>query len=225
MPVSNLNLQAPTIGVRVTNGLPEQSVASMTLVSAPFLPPAAMQGHVMPFFPHTLIGFGPFANLGCQILFIKTAVSVIYPDGHTILKGWREINGPHLWHFLLQATQSSLPATALFDKSEEPGPRKSTAIFLPAPPAIPIQCPPAAPTPPPPSTASTAPLHPSQGFSTVDDAGQACFVNYQYGAAQALALAAWSSTTPFNPRGLDLPSIGALVGFYHACLGIPVKQT
>jgi hypothetical protein len=31
--------------------------------------------------------------------------------------------------------------------------------------------------------------------------------------------------TPFNPQSLDLPSIGALVGFYHACLGFPVKQT
>jgi hypothetical protein len=31
--------------------------------------------------------------------------------------------------------------------------------------------------------------------------------------------------TPFDPRSLDLPSIGALVGFYHACLGFPVKQT
>ncbi len=59
----------------------------------------------------------------------------------------------------------------------------------------------------------------------MDDARQACFVSYQYGAAQALALAARFSTIPFNPRSLDLPSIGALVGFYHACLGFPVKQT
>ncbi len=46
-----------------------------------------------------------------------------------------------------------------------------------------------------------------------------------YGAAQALALAAQSTKTPFDPRSLDLPSIGALVGFYHACLGFPAKQT
>jgi hypothetical protein len=59
----------------------------------------------------------------------------------------------------------------------------------------------------------------------VDNAGQACIVSYQYGAAQALTLTAWSFTTPFDPRSLDLPSIGALVGFYHACLGFPVKQT
>jgi hypothetical protein len=46
-----------------------------------------------------------------------------------------------------------------------------------------------------------------------------------YGAAQALSLAAQSTKTPFNPQSLDLPSIGALVGFYHACLGFPAKQT
>jgi hypothetical protein len=50
-------------------------------------------------------------------------------------------------------------------------------------------------------------------------------VYYLYGAAQAVALAARAAGTPFDPRSLDLPSIGALVGFYHACLGFPVKQT
>jgi hypothetical protein len=50
-------------------------------------------------------------------------------------------------------------------------------------------------------------------------------VYYLYGAAQAVALAACAAGTPFYPCSLDLPSIGALVGFYHACLGFPVKQT
>jgi hypothetical protein len=50
-------------------------------------------------------------------------------------------------------------------------------------------------------------------------------VYYLYGAAQAVALAARTSSTSFDPCSLDLPSIGALVGFYHACLGFPVKQT
>jgi hypothetical protein len=40
-----------------------------------------------------------------------------------------------------------------------------------------------------------------------------------------LALAARSTTTTFDPCSLDLPSLGAIVGFYHACLGFPVKQT
>jgi hypothetical protein len=80
-PVANLNPRAPTIGVRVMNGCPERSVASATLASAPLLPPAAMQGHVMPSFPHTLIGLGPFADLGCQNVFTKTVVSIIHPGG------------------------------------------------------------------------------------------------------------------------------------------------
>jgi len=50
-------------------------------------------------------------------------------------------------------------------------------------------------------------------------------VYYIYGVAQAVALAARVAGTPFDPRSLDLPSIGSLVGFYHACLGFPVKQT
>jgi hypothetical protein len=86
--MASLNPKAPSDGVRVANGLPERSIASATLASVPSLPPAVMQGHVMPSFPHTLIGLGPFANLGCQIVFTKTAVSVIHPDGHIILEGW-----------------------------------------------------------------------------------------------------------------------------------------
>jgi hypothetical protein len=182
-PVSNFNPRAPAIGVRVANGLPEQSVASAILASAPSLPPAAMQGHVMLSFPHTLIGLGPFANLlGCQIVFTKTAVFIIHPDGHIILEGWTEVDGPCLWLFPLQPTQSSLPPTALFAKYEELGPRRSAANFLLAPPVIPFQYPPVTPMPPlrrPPPTALTTPLHPSQGFSAVDDDGQACFFSYQ----------------------------------------------
>jgi len=54
-PVTNYNPQAPTVGVRVANGRPERLVASATLASASSLPQAAMSGHVMPSFPHTLI--------------------------------------------------------------------------------------------------------------------------------------------------------------------------
>jgi hypothetical protein len=187
-----------------------------------------MQGHVMPSFPYTLIGVGPFANLGCQIVFTKTAMSIIHPGRHTILGGWREVNGPRMWRILLQPTQSSLPVTALVAKYKEPGPNRSAANFLPAPPVIPIQCPPITPMPPPcrpPPMAMTTPLYPSQGFSTGDNDGQACFVSCQYRATQALALAARFSTTPFNPCSLNLNSVGALVGFYQACLSFPVKQT
>ena len=86
-PVTNYNPQAPTVGVCVANGHPECSVASTTLASAPSLPQAAMSGHVMPSFPHTLIGLGSFTDQGCNIVFTKTTVTVYHPNGHPILSG------------------------------------------------------------------------------------------------------------------------------------------
>jgi len=68
-------------------------------------------------------------------------------------------------------------------------------------------------------------LHPSHGILATSTSGAACSVYNIYGAAQAVALASRAAGTPFDPRSLDLPSIGALVGFYHACLGFSVKQT
>ncbi len=138
-PVTDLNPKAPTVGVSVANGRPERSVTSATLASAPSLPPAAMQGHVMPSFPHTLIGLGPFADLGCRIIFTKTKVCVIHPDGHTILQGWWEQDGPRLWRFPLNATNTSLLVPALCENYEEPGPRGSAADFFLPPPSKPIE--------------------------------------------------------------------------------------
>jgi hypothetical protein len=63
----------------------------------------------MPSFPHTLISLGPFAYQGCKIVSDKTSVIVYHPDSHPILNGWRDIDGPQLWQFLL-TTSSSLPA-------------------------------------------------------------------------------------------------------------------
>ena len=224
-PVANLDHQAPTVGVRVANGLPARSVASATLASAPSLPPSAMTGHVMPSFPHTLIGLGPFADLGCTIVFTKTAVSVIHQDGHSILEGWRELDGPRLWRFPLAPTKPSVSEPASFETYEEPGPGGSAADFFTPPPSTPIERP-TEPSMPPPGPPLAAPLlHPSQSILAIDTAGQACSVTYMYGVAQALAVASSSSKTPFDPRSLDLPSIPALVRFYHACLGFPVKQS
>jgi hypothetical protein len=75
---------------------------------------------------------------------------------------------------------------------------------------------------PPAMSAATHP-HPRQGILANSTSGVACLVYYLYGAAQALA--AHAVGTPFDPCSLNLPIIGALVGFYHACLGFPVKQT
>jgi hypothetical protein len=68
-------------------------------------------------------------------------------------------------------------------------------------------------------------LHPSQGFRDTIATGEDIQVKFLQGTTQSMAMAAHTSSTPYNPQMLYLPSIGALVSFYHACLGFSVKQT
>ncbi len=63
-PVVNYNPRALTVSITIANGYPEHSIASATLASIFALPPPTMSGHVMPSFPHTLIGLRLFANQG-----------------------------------------------------------------------------------------------------------------------------------------------------------------
>jgi hypothetical protein len=67
--------------------------------------------------------------------------------------------------------------------------------------------------------------HPSQGIQATSTAREDISVVFLYKATHSMAMTAQSSSTPYNPQTLDLPSISALVSFYHACLGFPVKQT
>ncbi len=108
-PVANYDTRALTVSITVANGCPKHSIISATLASIPALPPSMMEGHVMPSFPHTLIGLGPFAYQGCKIVFDKTLITVYHPDGHPILSGWRDTGGPQLWQFPL-TVPPSLPA-------------------------------------------------------------------------------------------------------------------
>jgi hypothetical protein len=55
-PVSKYDATAPTIEVKVANGTPVQSIAIAELASVPNLPASSQVGHVMPGFPHSLIG-------------------------------------------------------------------------------------------------------------------------------------------------------------------------
>jgi hypothetical protein len=72
---------------------------------------------------------------------------------------------------------------------------------------------------------SAFPPHPSQGFQATNATKEDIQVKFLRAATQSMTMAAHASYTPYNPQMLDLPSIGALVSFYHACLGFPVKQT
>jgi hypothetical protein len=132
-----------------------------------------MSDHVMPSFPHTLIGLGPFANQGCKIVFDKTLVTVYHPDDHPILNGLRDINGPQLWQF-------EFPLTV--------------------PPPLPAQSPPSALLAGGLSAAMAAGLpHPSQDFRATSTVGEDIQVKFLRGATQSMAMAAHASSTPYNP--------------------------
>jgi hypothetical protein len=66
---------------------------------------------------------------------------------------------------------------------------------------------------------------PSQGIQATSAAREDISLVFLHEATQAMAMTAQASSTPYNPRTLDLPRISALVSFYHACLGFLVKQT
>jgi hypothetical protein len=110
-------------------------------------------GHVMPSFPHTLIGLGPFANQGCKIVFDKTSVTAYHLDGHPMLIGWRDIDRPQLWQ-----------------------------VPLIAPPSLPVHLPPLAPLAGGLSAAMAAGSpHPSQGFRATSAAREDIQVKFLWG--------------------------------------------
>jgi hypothetical protein len=118
-PVASTSLAAPPLPT--TTHMPNRwhhgskrvprTLSSKCHTSVSFLvPPATMPGHVMPSFPHTLIGLGPFADQGYKIVFNKTSVTVYHPDGHPIIKCWRDLGSPHLWqlHYHAQERQRNI---------------------------------------------------------------------------------------------------------------------
>jgi hypothetical protein len=166
-PVANYN----PVGVRVANGYLKCSVASATFASATLLPLVASSGHVMPNFPHTLIGLRPFANQECTILFTQTSVIVYHPDGHPILLGWQDETGPHLWHFPL-TTKASNPQDATVATAPQPPIPAPTP--LPAPPPSVTQLPQLAPLVVLPAVSAANHPHPSQGILVTSTSGVAC---------------------------------------------------
>jgi hypothetical protein len=144
-------------------------------------------------YPHR---FGPFVDQGCKVVFNKTSVTVFHPNGHPILKGWRDIDGPRFWQFPLTAPPSP-PAHLPHLAPIAGGLSAAMSAFLP---------------------------HPSQGFWATSAAGEDIQIMFLQEVTQSMAMTAQASSTPYNPQTLNLPSISALVSFYHACLGFSLKQ-
>jgi len=73
----------------------------------------------MPSFQHNLLGIGKICDSDCRVVFDKTSVTILAPDGTTLLQGWREQAGAKLWCFSLipshyiSPTPPPLPPTAI----------------------------------------------------------------------------------------------------------------
>jgi hypothetical protein len=160
-PVANSNPQAPTVGVHVVNGRPKHLMASATLALGTTLPPAALWGHVMPNFLHTLISLGPFADQDWTIIFSQTAVTVYHSDGHSILSGWWNETGLHLWHVPL-TTKAANPQDAII--ATAPLLPISAHTLFPAPPPNVTRLPPPSPVVIPPNVSAATHPHHSQGI-------------------------------------------------------------
>ena len=155
----------------------------------------------MPGFTNTLIGLGPFVNADCCVVFTKNAVTVYNRTSNIILSRWRDTTGPRLWHFPLK--------TVLKHKARSPPP----GVLPPSsPPIINKEIP----TP-----------------TRLSQLDAIATLRQLITTPSPLAMATPSDTTSTvtskpkptttNPRKLHLPSIPALVAFYHACLGHPIK--
>ena len=148
-PVTDINTNGPAILVGTASGQRHSS----TITAAHQLPdlPADFPrtGHVMKGFRDTLLGLGPICDAGCTVTFDDKAVTIKDREGRTVLSGWRDDDGPRLWHINLRPSPDKLPSHA--------------------------------------SNAATAPLTAYSAY--------------------------------------DLPSVGALVRYFHAGAGFPVRQT
>ena len=92
----NIDRAAPKVAVVTAIGQTQQSTGTGDLV-LPYLPPGfPFKGHLIPGFPHTLIGVGPLWDKDCAVTFMREAVIVRDKQVTAVLTGWREAIGPRL---------------------------------------------------------------------------------------------------------------------------------
>ena len=56
-----------------------------------------------------MIDIGPICDADYIVKFTKDAVSIYSPNRHRVLRGWREKEGPRLWHISLLPEDKSTP--------------------------------------------------------------------------------------------------------------------
>ena len=95
-PVANKNFKAPKVTVGTATGAIRQSAGTADL-DLPQLPLGfPTEGHMMPGFPHTLVGLGPLCDAGCEVTFTKDSVVIRDRESKPVLTGWREADGARM---------------------------------------------------------------------------------------------------------------------------------
>ncbi len=180
-------------------------------------------------FPHSLIGLALFVVAGCRVLFTNTGVIAFDQDGKVILKGWRKTTGPKLWHWPLLPQVPLLPnlpqgqlqlGPCAYGAQLDAIQAVCSIISSMHPHPVMPQSP-----PPPPSACAVIQEHPSTTRVTNDTGNQYNVVFQHINTAFTVTASSKGGCLPFDLQRIDLPSIPALVAFYHAYLGFPVKDS
>ncbi len=132
------------------------------------------------------------------MLFTNTSVIAFDRDGKVILEGWCETTGPKLWRWPLlpqEPPPPDLPQTQLQLGPCAYGTQMEAINAV---------------------RSIISSLHPCPVKQLVQSMPPSAFT---------VMASSKGGRPPFDPRRIDLPSIPALVAFYHACLGYPVKDS
>ena len=114
-PVDNLNKSAPQMRFGAASGEIAYSWASYQLALPQLSSYFPKSGHVIPYFNHSLMGFGIICDNKCSIKFHKHTVTVYEPQGSPFLQGWWYNTDAKLWRFAF-CPQNSTPSATEEDR-------------------------------------------------------------------------------------------------------------
>ena len=106
VPYGPPDTRAAKVKVVTANGQFETSAAKATLRIPRLAADFPTTRYIVPSFTTTLIGVGPIYDSNCTVVFKKKYVTVISPDGKTILTEWRKKKLPRLWRFTLKSNNN-----------------------------------------------------------------------------------------------------------------------
>ena len=102
------DISSDTIKVGTGNGHVEKYSVKATLSIPQLAEDFPTTGYIIPSFSNTIIGVGPICDANCTLVFEKNCVTVLSPEGKTILTCCREKKMPRLYLFALKPNENSI---------------------------------------------------------------------------------------------------------------------